>query len=144
MYDMFGRCVSFLDVLYSSCFVLFCFTVVIYDCIFKKSLYSKYTYWHKYVICFKPPGRRMGSKCETLLPMLLLFSRVWYFCNSMDCNSPDFSVHRTSQARILEWVVIPPPRHLLDLGIKLMSPALQVDSLPLNHLGSPLLTMSWL
>ena len=92
------------------CFIqfLFCFvfTVVIYVCILKKSLYSKYTYWHKYVICFKSPGRRMRSKCEILWAMLLLFSRVWHFCNSMNCNSPDFSVHRTSQARILEWVVI--------------------------------------
>ena len=27
-------------------------------------------------------------------------------CHSLDCSSPDSSVHRISQARILEWVVI--------------------------------------
>ena len=31
----------------------------------------------------------------------------------------------------------PSPRDLSDSGIKLMSPALQVDSLPLSHQGSP-------
>ena len=32
----------------------------------------------------------------------------------------------------------PSPGDLPDLGIKSKSPALQVDSLPLSHLGSPL------
>ena len=27
-------------------------------------------------------------------------------CNSMDCSTPDSSVHGISQARILEWVAI--------------------------------------
>ena len=31
----------------------------------------------------------------------------------------------------------PPPGDLPNPGIKLMSPALQMDSLPLSHLGSP-------
>ena len=30
-------------------------------------------------------------------------------CNPMDCGLPGFSVHGMSQARILEWVAIPPP-----------------------------------
>ena len=30
-----------------------------------------------------------------------------------------------------------PSPHLSDSGIELMPPALQVDSLPLNHLGNP-------
>ena len=45
----------------------------------------------------------------------------------MDCSPPGFSVHRILQARTLEWVAVPPPEDLLDLGIKLsslMSPAL--------------------
>ena len=37
----------------------------------------------------------------------------------------------------LEWVV-PPARDLLNPGIKYMSSALQADSLPLSHWGSPL------
>ena len=40
----------------------------------------------------------------------------------MDCSPPGSSVHAVSQARILEWVLI--PGDLLDPGIKLISPAL--------------------
>ena len=28
-------------------------------------------------------------------------------CNLMECRLPDSSIHRISQARILEWVAIP-------------------------------------
>ena len=31
---------------------------------------------------------------------------VWFFCDPMDCSPPGSSVHRISQARILEWVAI--------------------------------------
>ena len=34
----------------------------------------------------------------------------------------------------------PPPRDLPDPGIETVSPAWQVDSLPLSHLGSPVIT----
>ena len=49
------------------------------------------------------------------------------FCDPMDCSLPGFSVHRTLQARILEWSPCPPTGDLSDPGIKpmtLMSPAL--------------------
>lgn len=58
-------------------------------------------------------------------------------CNPVDCSLPGHSVHGIVQANILEWV--PPPEDLPDPGIEPMSstsPALQVDSLPLRHLGS--------
>ena len=45
----------------------------------------------------------------------------------MDCSPSGSTVHGILQARILEWVAIPPPRDLPDPGIKrisLMSPAL--------------------
>ena len=48
-------------------------------------------------------------------------------CNPMDCSPPDSSVPGTLQARILEWVAIPPPGDLPDPGIEprsLMSPTL--------------------
>ena len=48
-------------------------------------------------------------------------------CNPMDCSLPDFSVHGTLQARILEWVAMPSSRDLPDPGIEPASPALQVD-----------------
>ena len=37
------------------------------------------------------------------------------------------------QARILKWVAIPSPGDLPDPGIEPVSPALQVDSLPLRY-----------
>jgi len=55
----------------------------------------------------------------------------------MDCNPPGSSVHGISQATILELVAIFFPGNLPNLGIKPVSPALQVNSLPLNHQGSP-------
>ena len=35
-----------------------------------------------------------------------MLSRVWLFCNPMDCSPPGSSTHGISQARILEWVAI--------------------------------------
>ena len=58
----------------------------------------------------------------------------------MDYSSPGSSVHRILQARILSGLQCPPPGGLPDPGIELvspMTPALQADSLLLNHLESP-------
>ena len=54
-------------------------------------------------------------------------------CDPMDYNG-------ILQARILEWVAVPPGRSPGDLpnpGIKSRSPALQVDSLPAEPQGKP-------
>jgi len=53
----------------------------------------------------------------------------------MDYSPPDFPLHEISQARILESVGISFSRDLPDLGIKPMSFAFQVDSLPTDPLG---------
>ena len=48
-------------------------------------------------------------------------------CDPMDCSPPGSSVHGILQARILEWVAMPPPGGLPNPGIEpmsLMSPAL--------------------
>ena len=58
-------------------------------------------------------------------------------CDLTDCSPLGSSVHEILQARILEWVAMPPPGDLPDPGIEVGSPALQADSLPLSHLGSP-------
>ena len=50
----------------------------------------------------------------------------------------DYTVHGILQARILEWVAFPFPADLPDRGIKPGSPALQVDSLPTELPGKPL------
>ena len=61
-------------------------------------------------------------------------------CDPVDCSPPDSSVHGILQARILKWVAMPSsrgpsqPRDLPNPG----SPALQADSLPVSHQGSPL------
>ena len=59
----------------------------------------------------------------------------------MDCSLPGASVHRISQARILEWVAISYSRGIfLTQGSNLIVLHLllwQANSLPLHHLGSP-------
>ena len=67
----------------------------------------------------------------------LLFSHcVLFFCDPMHCSPPGCPVHGISRVRIL--VPFPSPGDLPDSGIKPESPALQMDSLPLSHQGSPL------
>ena len=56
-------------------------------------------------------------------------------------NLPGSSVHGIAQARILEWVAISPFRGVPNPGkepASSASPALQVDSSLLSHLGSPI------
>ena len=61
-------------------------------------------------------------------------------CNSMDCSPPGFSVHGILQARILEWVAMPPPGELPDPRIKLTSPGRRTvfPACPLTGWISPL------
>ena len=59
-----------------------------------------------------------------------------------DYSPPGSSFYRILQARILEWVASPSPGDPPDPGIKPTlpaAPALQADSLPLSHRGSPTL-----
>ena len=44
-------------------------------------------------------------------------------CDPIDCSPPDSSVHGILQARILEWVAIPPPGDLPNPDIEPVSPA---------------------
>ena len=58
----------------------------------------------------------------------------------MDSSPPGSSVHGILQAGILSGWPFPPPGDLSDPGIgpmSPMSPALEADSLPLSHWGSP-------
>ena len=58
-------------------------------------------------------------------------------CNPWDCSPPGYSLHAILQARILQWVAMPLPGDLPNSGTDPVSPALQVNSLPLSHWGSP-------
>ena len=60
----------------------------------------------------------------------------------MDCSPPGSSVHGISQARILKMIAISFSRGSSPSVIEPMSPAWQADSLPLSHLGSPILYFS--
>ena len=55
-------------------------------------------------------------------------------CDPMDCSSPGSSVHGILQARLPEWVAMPPPGDLPDPGIEPVSP-----TPPARQAGSSLL-----
>ena len=61
-------------------------------------------------------------------------------CNPMECSLLGSSDHRIFPGKNKSGLPFPPSRDLSDPGIEPMSPASpawQVDSLPLSHLGSP-------
>ena len=68
-------------------------------------------------------------------------------CDTMDCGPPGSSVHGILQARLLEWIAMPPPGDVPHPGIKLKtpeSPALQLYSIPLAPPGNPFhISMIW-
>ena len=68
--------------------------------------------------------------CFVAISCSTLFSPI-------DHSLPGSSVCGISQASILEWLPFPSSGDLPNPGVKPTSPALQADSLPLNHQGSP-------
>ena len=54
------------------------------------------------------------------------------------CDPMDYTVHGFLQARILEWVAIASPGNLPNPGIEYRSPTLQLDSLPAEPPGKPM------
>ena len=60
----------------------------------------------------------------------------------MGCSPPGSSVHGIFQARNWSGLPFSPPRDLLNPGIKLVSLALLVDSLPLSQGARPILFIS--
>ena len=60
------------------------------------------------------------------------------------CNPMDYTVHSILQARILEWVAFPSPGVLPNPGIEPRPPALQVDSLPTEPQGKPIVIISYI
>ena len=72
---------------------------------------------------------------KLILLLLVPKSHLTLCGNPRDCSLPGSSVRGISQARILESL-----GNLPDPGIEPSSPASQVDSLLLTHLGSPLRT----
>ena len=60
---------------------------------------------------------------------VLLTQLCLTLCDPVDSSPLGYYVHGNSQARILEWVIIPFLGDLPDSGIKSRSPTLQVNSL---------------
>ena len=88
-----------------------------------------FDYWFLDLLCFV-----INIKDITLPPSLVCvcarsLQSCLTPCDPMDYSPPGSSDHSILQARILEWVAIPFPGDLLHLGIKLISPEIQVDSL---------------
>ena len=68
---------------------------------------------------------------------------IQLFCDPVNCSPPGSSVHGILQARILEWVAISFSRGSSSPRDQPVSPALQVDSLPLSRLRSPITFVSF-
>ena len=88
---------------------------------------------------------RASTQCKHFVIVgSVSFSIVSDSLGPMDCSLPGSVmelIHGILQARILEWLLCPPPGDLPDPGTESVSaatPALQVDSLPLSHRGSPI------
>ena len=80
-----------------------------------------------------------GNGRLALWPRMLVTQLCPTLCDPMDYSPPGSSVHEILQARILKWIAVPFSRYLPDPGIELRSFALQVDSLPSEPLGKPLI-----
>ena len=91
----------------------------------------------------KSPGCCGAHACR-LRAWALSRSSCLTLCNPVDCSPRGSSVHGILQARILEWVAMPPPGGLPNPGIEpasLSSTASQADSLLMSHRGS--LRVDW-
>ena len=66
-----------------------------------------------------------------------VLSRVWLLTTPQPAACPAPLSTGILQARILEWVAMPPPGDLPNPGIEPRSPAVQVDSLRSEAPGKP-------
>ena len=73
----------------------------------------------------------------TLCVFVLVTQSCLSLCDPMGCSPPGSPVHGILQARKLEWVAIRFFRDVPDPEMEPRSSALQADSLPLSHQGSP-------
>ena len=77
-------------------------------------------------------------RTSLFVAVVYLPSCVWFFATPWTvCSPPASSVHGIFQARTLEWVAISFSKCSSWLRNQTWIFALQVDSLPLSHLGNP-------
>ena len=86
-----------------------------------------------------------GNGCTAMWTWLFFFFFKFYrkvkvkvtqLCPTL-CNPMDYTVYGILQARILEWVALPFSRGSSQPRVEPRSPALQVDSLPVEPQGKP-------
>ena len=85
-----------------------------------------------YITFLKKSHNTVNNCCCLVTKSCLTLATPWTVC-----NPPGSFVHGISQARILEWVAIFFSGDLKK-GLNLHPLHWQVDSLPLNHQGSPI------
>ena len=76
------------------------------------------------------------TRTETVSCVCIVAQLCLTLCDPKDCNPPGSSVYGIFQARILEWVAIPPPGDLPHPGIELAS----LHSLQLTALAGKFFT----
>ena len=81
------------------------------------------------------PGKNTELGCHPLLQGI--FPTLGFNLALPCCRQIFYPLSPQGSPRILEWVAIPSPGDPLNPGIKLGSPALQVDSLPAESQGKP-------
>ena len=86
---------------------------------YNQSISNTHTYTHTHIHTHTPeslenPNRiftyYLALSSSSCVCMLRPFSCCLILWDSTDCSPPGSWVHRTSQARILEWVLLPSPR----------------------------------
>ena len=88
-------------------------------------------------------GRGVGSLDNLQMTNFVVDVVVWSLSRIQLFVTPWTIVRKSplsmefSRQEYWSGLPFPPPGDLLHLGIESMSPALQVDSLSLSHLGSP-------
>ena len=83
------------------------------------------------------PGKNTAVGCHTL-PQGIFPTQGWN-TGLLHCRRILYQLSHQGSPQILEWVAYPFSRGTSDPGIKLGSPALQVDSLPAELPGKPIL-----
>ena len=71
-----------------------------------------------------PPPCKDTARKSSCIHVCSVAKLCLTLCDPMAWSLPDSSVHGISQARVLEWVDIPPPGDLPNPGIEPESPAL--------------------
>ena len=72
---------------------------------------------------------------------IYIYAHAWScptLCDPVHCGPPGSSSRRFMRQEYCSGLPFPSPGDLPHPGIELRSPALQADSLPLSHLGSPM------